>query len=81
VDFTLWDFKLQGRYNTQTHLLSKIMYTDCSENVEIRNLTISITTENDSQLIEILNNPRIFLTQANPAAYKKYQKVCWWNKK
>lgn len=81
VDLTLWDFKLQGRYNTQTHLLSKIMYTDCSENVEIRNLTISITTENDSQLIEILNNPRIFLTQANPAAYKKYQKVCWWNKK
>ena len=81
VDFTLWDFKLQGRYNTETHLLSKIMYTDCSENVEIRNLTISITTENDSQLIEILNNPRIFLTQSNPAAYKKYQKVCWWNKK
>jgi len=80
VDFTLWDFKLQGRYNTETHLLSKIMYTDCSENVEIRNLTISITTENDSQLIEILNNPRIFLTQANPAAYKKYQKVCWWTK-
>ena len=77
VDFTLWDFKLQGRYNIETHLLSKIMYTDCSENVEIRNLTISITTENDSQLIEILNNPRIFLTQANPSAYKKYQKVCW----
>ena len=76
VDFTLWEFKLQANYNIETHLLTKINYADCSENVEIRNLTISITTENDSQLIEILNNPRIFLTQANPAAYKKYQKVC-----
>ena len=28
------------------------------------------------KLIEILNNPRVFFAQANPAAYKKYQRMC-----
>jgi len=44
--------------------------------LEIRNLTIEVSADNEAQLMEILNNPRIFLTKANPAAFQKYQKMC-----
>ena len=37
---------------------------------------MDISSENESQLTAILNNPRVFLTQANQAAYKKYQTLC-----
>ena len=80
IDFTLWEFKLQGRYNIDTHLLSKIYFTNCEKNLEIRQLTLEITSENETQLIEILNNPRVFFARFNPSIYKKYQKVCWWTK-
>ncbi len=77
IDFTLWEFKLQGRYNVETHLLSKIYFTNCEKNLEVRQLTLEITSENETQLIEMLNNPRVFFARYNPAIYKKYQKVCW----
>lgn len=76
VDLTLWEFKLQAHYNVDTHLLTKISYVACEKTLEIRGLTIEVTTENEPKLVEILNNPRIFLTQSNPAAYKKYQRMC-----
>lgn len=76
ITLTLWDFTLQGNYNINTHLLTKVSYVACGKTLEIRWLTISITTENEPQLIEIKNNPKAFLTQINPAAYKKYQKMC-----
>lgn len=76
VDFTLWTFNLQARYDMNTHLLTNISYVDCDKILEIRSLEIPITTENESQLIEISNNPQAFFTQINPAAYKKYQKMC-----
>jgi hypothetical protein len=76
VDFTLWTFNLQARYDTNTHLLTNISYVGCDRTLEIRSLQIPITTENESQLIEISNNPQAFFTQINPAAYKKYQKMC-----
>jgi hypothetical protein len=44
--------------------------------LEIRQLTIEISSENEPQLIEILNNPKVFFARVNPAAYKKYQKTC-----
>jgi hypothetical protein len=44
--------------------------------LEIRNLTIEVSSNNEDQLIEILNNPRIFFANANPAAYRKYQRMC-----
>ena len=56
--------------------MTKVSYVACGKTLEIRWLTISITTENEPQLIEIKNNPKAFLTQINPAAYKKYQKMC-----
>ncbi len=80
VDLTLWEFNLQGRYNVDTHILSKIYFTNCEKNLEVRQLTLEITSENETQLIEILNNPRVFFARFNPAIYKKYQKVCWWTK-
>ena len=76
VNFTIWEFDLQARYNVDTHLLTKVSYVDCDKVLEIRWLTISVTKDNESQLIEILNNPKMFLTQVNPAAYRKYQKMC-----
>lgn len=76
VKFTIWEFDLQARYNVDTHLLTKVSYVDCDKVLEIRWLTISVTKDNESQLIEILNNPKMFLTQVNPAAYRKYQKMC-----
>jgi hypothetical protein len=77
VNFIIWEFNLQARYNVDTHLLTKVSYVDDCDNVlEIRWLTISVTKDNESQLIEILNNPKMFLAQANPAAYRKYQKMC-----
>lgn len=76
LDLTIWEFKLQATYNVGTHLLSKISYVSCGKILEIRWLSVPITTENESKLIEFLNNPRVFLTQANPAAYKKYQRMC-----
>lgn len=79
VDFTLWEFELQGNYNINTHQLTKIYYTNCEKKLEIRQLTIEISAENEPQLIEILNNPKVFFARVNPAAYKKYQKTCQWN--
>lgn len=76
VDFTLWEFSLQANYNINTHMLTKVSYVDCDKTLEIRGLTIAVTTENEIQLIEILNNPKAFFTQSNPSAYKKYQKMC-----
>jgi hypothetical protein len=79
IDFTLWDFKLQGYYNTESHVLSKISYANCEKPLEIRQLSIEITSENEPQLLEILNNPRVFFATVSPSIYKKYQKVCLWN--
>jgi hypothetical protein len=76
VKFTLWEFKLQANYDIETHLLTKISYVACDKTLEIRNLTIEVSTDNESKLIEILNNPRVFFAQANRAAYKKYQRMC-----
>ena len=76
VNFTLWEFILQARYNVDSHLLTNISYVNCDKTLEIRWLEIPITTENEPQLTEILNNPKVFLAQSNPAAYKKYQKMC-----
>lgn len=77
VEFVLGDeFTLRARYNVDTQLLTKISYFECGKTLEIRNLTIKVSADNESQLKEILNNPRIFLTRANPAAFQKYQKMC-----
>ena len=76
VSFVLWDFNLQWIYNVDSHLLTKVSYVACNKTLEIKWLTLEITSENDSQLIEILNNPKVFLVQINQAAYKKYQKMC-----
>lgn len=78
VDFTLWDFNLQGYYNMDTHVLSKISYKDCPKPLEIKQLTLEITSENESQLIEILNNPRVFFASVSPSIYSKYKNACWW---
>ena len=78
VDFTLWDFELQGYYDIDTHLLTRISFTKCSKPLEIRQLSLEITAENESQLIEILNNPKVFFARISPSVYKKYQKVCGW---
>ena len=79
VDFTLWDFELQGRYDTTTQVLSKIVYRNCERPLEIKNLSLEITSENESQLIEILNNPRVFFANVNPLIYDRYKKLCGWN--
>ena len=77
VEFSIWDdFQLEARYNVETHLLTEISYVACDKTLEIRNLTIEISSNNDSQLMEILNNPRMFFANANPAAYRKYQRMC-----
>lgn len=76
IVFTLWDFKLQGIYDLNTQILTKINYINCEKPVEIRQLSLKITSDNEPQLIEILNNPRVFFANANPSAYKKYQKIC-----
>ena len=76
VDFTLWTFKLQARYDVNTHILTNVSYVACDKTLEIRSLQIPITTENESQLIEISNNPQAFFTKVNSAAYKKYQRMC-----
>jgi hypothetical protein len=44
VDFTLWTFNLQARYDMNTHLLTNISYVDCDKILEIRSLEIPITT-------------------------------------
>ena len=76
VEFTLGEFNLQAHYNINNHLLTKISYVACDNVLEIKNLTIELTTENEPKLAEILNNPKVFFVQTNPAAYKKYQKMC-----
>lgn len=79
IDFTLWDFELQGYYDTNTQVLNKIAYRSCERPLEIKNLSLEITSENESQLIEILNNPRVFFANVNPLIYDRYKKLCWWN--
>ena len=76
VNFRLWDFDLQARYNVETHLMTRISYVACEKVLEIRNLKVDVSVNNEAQLTEILNNPRVFLTQANQAAYRKYQRLC-----
>lgn len=75
VDFMLWDIALQAYYNADEHLLTKIYYVVWEKTLEIKNLTIELSTENQLQLRAILNNPEVFLYQANVAAYKKYKKM------
>ena len=75
VDFSMWNFNFRAHYNINTHLLTKISYVACEKTLEIRNLTIELSTNND-QLVEIINNPRMFFANANPAAYRKYQTMC-----
>ena len=76
VRFTLWEFDLQAYYDINTKLLTRISYVACNKTLEIKDLTIEVSSNNTSQLTEILNNPRIFFTKANQSAYKKYQKMC-----
>jgi hypothetical protein len=76
VEFSIWDFNLQARYDVETHKLTKISYVACNKTLEIRNLTIEVSASNSSQLTEILNNPRMFFANANSAAYRKYQRMC-----
>ena len=76
VEFSLWEFELQAQYNVDTHLLTKISYVACQKTLEIRNLSIEVSADNESQLTEMLNNPRIFFANANQAAYRKYQRLC-----
>ena len=57
-------------------MLTRISYVACDKTLEIRNLSIEISVNNEAHLTEILNNPRMFLTKANPTAFKKYQKMC-----
>ena len=76
VEFSIWDFNLQARYDVETHKLTKISYVACDKTLEIRNLTIEVSASNSSQLTEILNNPRMFFANANSAAYRKYQRMC-----
>ena len=81
VEFTLWDFDLQANYDINTQTLTKVYFANCEKPLEIRQLTIEITSENEPQLIEILNNPKVFFARENPTVYKKYQKACWWNRR
>ena len=76
LNFTLWEFDLQAYYDINTQILSKISYVACDKTLEIKDLTIEVSSNNATQLTEILNNPRIFFTKANQTAYKKYQKMC-----
>lgn len=76
VEFSIWEFDLEWRYNADTHMLTRISYVACDKTLEIRNLSIEISVNNEAQLTEILNNPRMFLTKANQTAFKKYQKMC-----
>ena len=77
ITFSLWEFDFQAYYDIETHVISKISYvSSCEKVLEIRGLTIDVTTENESQLTEILNNPKGFFPKANAAAYKKYQQLC-----
>jgi hypothetical protein len=69
-------YTLQAYYDMNTHLLTRISYYECEKTLEIRNLTIEVSAENEGELAEILNNPRIFLTRANKAAFQKYQTMC-----
>ena len=78
MEFTLWDFELEGYYDVNTHLLTKIAFTNCKKPLEIKQLSLEITAENEPQLMEILNNPKVFFVNANPTIYKKYQKTCLW---
>lgn len=76
VEFLLWDFDIQAHYNVETHLLTRISYVACDKILEIKKLSIEISADNEQQLTEILNNPKVFFNQANQAAYRKYLKMC-----
>jgi hypothetical protein len=77
IDFTLWDFKLQAHYDINTQILTKISYANCGERLlEIKQLSIEVTANNEPELMEIINNPRVYFAKVNPTVYKKYQKTC-----
>lgn len=76
VNFLLWDFELQANYDINTHLLTNVAYVACGKTLEINGLEIELSTNNESQLKQMLNNPRIFLSNINGAAYRKYQRMC-----
>lgn len=76
VEFVLWDINLQAKYNINTHMLTDISYVACDKTLIIRNLTIEVSANNEKQLTEIINNPRVFFTRANQAAYRKYLRMC-----
>lgn len=76
VNFTLWEFELQAYYDINTQQLSKISYVACDKKLEIKGLTIEVSSNNIPQLTEILNNPRVFFTKVNQITYKQYQEMC-----
>ena len=77
VDFLLWDFELQARYDLSNRLLTQISYVACWNILEIDGFEIRLSKDNDSQLNQMINNPKVFLLNVNEEAYKKYQRMCW----
>ena len=57
-------------------MLTNVSYVACGKTLLIRNLTIEISASNEDQLTEMMNNPRMFFTKANQAAYRKYLRMC-----
>ena len=39
-------------------------------------MKMDLLWENENQLTEIMNNPKVFFARTNPSAYKKYLSMC-----
>ncbi|MDR0281976.1 MAG: hypothetical protein LBI53_01255 [Candidatus Peribacteria bacterium] len=76
VNFSLREFDLKGTYNIDTHTISEIYYViDANRTLLIRDLSIALNKDNETELAHIANNPRIFFRLFNTAAFDKYEKM------
>lgn len=78
VFFNVGEIRLQGRYDLSTHTISEVAFVVDEKNdvtLLIRDFVLPLSEENRNILVELVNNPRLYLRLTNQPAFDKYERM------